>query len=239
MNDNERIAIEIQNTRLEQERAKSAPKKVSDAQVKEARIMWMAGSVLIDLLTSYLIYMLTGYWYYAGIWVLAGAGGLLWSERLKERIGKNKDQRKIADNGVTISGGAVFLMALLVGTVWVMKIASPWMAALMESSALVLFFFHLFQAYQYHQKDDEVIAADEEARLEAQNEKGIREAHRAARLVESKKTKQGYEDEYVRQHGAAYIAAQGKDINAVAVDPAVGFVAKEANVPAPKLDNPS
>lgn len=228
MNDNDKIAMEIQEERARAEREKSKPRKPSSKQVEEARYMWMGGAAVVDLLTAWLIYQETTYWYYALIWVLAGAGGLLWSERLKERIGKNREQTKIADNGVTVSAAAIVIMALVVGTVWVLRINVLWMNALQEISALVLFFFHLFQSYQYHQKDDEIQAADEEARLEAQNERAIREAHRAARLVESKKVKSGYENSYRAEHGAAFDAALGLDIEQVnlkrngAADPTKG-----------------
>ena len=212
MNENDKIAAEIEAEKLRREQEKSKPKKISHSQVKEAKFIWMAGILLIDLLTSALIWAITGYWYYALVWIAAGAGGLLWSERQKERIGNNIEQIDIGDLGVKVSGVLVFVMAVTVGLIWVTKSKALWLDAVMEITAVVLFFYHLFQAYRYHQVDDEVIASNEEARSEEEAKREIRAAHRAARLVESKKVKSGVVGVYQEQHGAAFNAALGLDV---------------------------
>lgn len=210
MNENDLIAKEIEEERKRREMNKDKPVKIQMGQVEEARIFWMIGVGLIDVLTAWLIYSLTGYWYYALIWVVAGAGGLLWSERLKGRIGNNDEQMSLGDRGVKIAAFLVVAMALLIGTYWVLKTFPTWLFPAVEISAVSLFFFHVYQAYRYHSVDDEVVARNEEARLEEENKRRIKEAHRAARLVESRKTERGVKETYRKEHGSALDAAMGK-----------------------------
>ena len=209
MNPNDKIAEKIRAEKLRMEQEKAMPIKVSDSQVREARFIWMTGTVAIDILTAYLIYSLTGYLPYAVIWFLAGAGGVLWSERQSERIGNNPEQKSIGAMGVKVSAFAVVAMALIFGYCWVQKITGGWMNTVMEISALVLFFYHVYQAYQYHEKDDETIARNDEARLEAQHQRDLRSAHRGARIVEAEKVKDGVEEMYRDEHGAAFDEALG------------------------------
>lgn len=229
-NINDKIAKEIADEKARRELEKSKPPKVSNAQVKEARFVWMAGTILVDLLTAYLIYAQTGYWYYAVIWVLAGAGGLLYSERLKERIGNNREQKDIGERGVKTSAFSVLGMALIVGTVWVLKSANDYIDAVIEVASLVLFFFHLYQSYQYHAIDDDVIAVNDEARSEDDEARATRQAHRAARIVESKKVKSGVVENYRDEHGAAFDAAYRKDTNIMELDEEV-FTSRQSRNP--------
>lgn len=215
MDVNKEIAEEIKAERARVEREKLKPKPVSKNQVREARYVWMGGVIVIDLLTAYLIYEVTGFWYYSVIWALAGAGGLLWSERLKERIGSNKEQLEIAERGVKISAGFVVFMAIVVGGLWVTGYRTNYFFLLIEACSVGLFFFHLWQSYQFEHKDDGYIADNEEARLEEQNERRIREAHRAARVVENRKVERGVKEDYRKQHGEAFdtVINRGKDPN--------------------------
>ncbi|RPJ29412.1 MAG: hypothetical protein EHM33_00775 [Chloroflexi bacterium] len=207
MSDNNAIAKQIEAEKARREADQNKPKKVTQKQVDEARFVWMAGVFLIDALTAWLIWTLTTYLPYAVIWIFAGAGGLLYSERLKERIGNNAEQGKIGERGVKASALAVVLMALLVGTIWVTKVQYVWLNAVMEVTAVVLFFFHVWQSYQYHSVDDEVVAANEEARSEEENLRQIRGVHRAARYVDTIKNREGVADSYRKDHGAALDAA--------------------------------
>lgn len=210
-NENAEIAREIQIERARIEQEKSRPKPVSRNQVKEAKYVWVGGTVIIDLLTAYLIYTVTGYWYYAVIWALAGAGGLIYSERLKERIGNNKEQLTIGDRGVKISAGMVAFMALVAGAMWVTKSYTSYLSVLIEASAVGLFLFHLWQSYQYQHTDDGYKADNEEALLEENNERRIRESHRAGRVVSSRKVERGLQEAYRKEHGEAFDAAMGND----------------------------
>jgi hypothetical protein len=205
------VTREIEQEREEIERERNRPPKVSNSQVDRARIVWIGGSILIDGLTAWLIYTMTGYWYYALIWVVAGAGGLLYSEDLKTRIGNNPEQQEYADRGVKVSAIAVFVMAVLVGGIFVTGYAASWVDAILEAAAVGLFFFHLYQSYQYHNLDDEVIARNEEARAEERNKKREREIHRAARIVERKRKQLSLREKYRKEYGGAFDAALGKD----------------------------
>lgn len=209
MNDNDRIAQEIENERLRMEQEKLKPARISDKQVKEAKYAWMVGTVGIDILTAWLMWTMTGYWYYALVWAIAGAGGLLWSERQKERIGNNDEQKILAKRGKNVSAFAVFGMALVIGFVWVTKMQGNWINATIELTSLFLFFFHLYQAHEFHEKDDEQEAMNEEARNEAKANSEIRAAHRANRKVESKKNRDDIQGVYRQRHGAAFDAALG------------------------------
>lgn len=209
---NDKIAEKIRKERLQAEQELNKPKKVSNRQVKEARIVWMSGVALIDLVTAWLILQVTGFEIYAVIWVLAGAGGLLYSERLKERVGNNQEQGEISTRGVNVSAGAVALMAILAGTAYVTNYQSTYMNAGFEIFAVLLFLFHLYQSYIYHLADEEEKALNQEARFEAQADREIRETHRAARKVETEKLVDGLKGSYREEHGKAFDAAYGLDV---------------------------
>lgn len=203
MGTNEELAMEMEAERERREAETNKPARVSRSQVKEARFVWMAGVTLIDALTAWLIFEVTGFLPYAIVWVLAGAGGLLYSERLKERVGNNQKQMDIGDRGVKVSAVLVAAMALFVGTVWITHTSLSWIDALMEITAVTLFMFHLWQSYTFHSVDEEIVAANEEARNEEENEKNIRAVHRAARIVTARKRKSLLKDSYRKTHGPA------------------------------------
>src|SRR5690349_15720102 len=121
MSDNDEIAKELRAENLKKRQA-AAP-KVQTHHVLWARWVWTIGVVLIDLLTGYAISQVSVL-FYALTWVLSGAGGLLWSEFISERVGNNPDQRKIGETGITVSAIGVFVMALAAGSVWVLGLRS-------------------------------------------------------------------------------------------------------------------
>ena len=201
------VTREIQQEREEAERERNRPPKITNDPVKRARYVWIGGTMLIDALTAWIIWQLTSLWYYAVIWVIAGAGGLLYSEDLKTRVGNNPEQQEYANRGVWVSAGAVFLMALFIGAMFVTRFEATWIDAVLELTSVGLFFFHLYQSYQYHNLDDEVQARNEEARAEERTRKKEREIHRAARLVERKQKQHSLKDNYRQQYGPAFDVA--------------------------------
>lgn len=207
---NQEIAEEIKAERARIEREKLKPKPVSRSQVKEARYVWVGGIIIIDVLTAYLIYEVTTFWYYALIWAASGAGGLLLSERFKERVGNNKAQSEIAARGVAVSAFSVLGMALISGAIWIANLYTSYLFILIEASAVGLFFFHLWQSYMFQHLDDGYIADNEEARLEEANDRKVRGVHRAARIVESRKLVHGVKNEYRKEHGEAFDAVVDK-----------------------------
>lgn len=212
MDENKEIAEEI----LRDEEAKIAaqfePKKISKNQVKAAKYTWMGITVVVDAATAYAYtVILDPYWWYGFIWFLVGAGGLIFSEWLWERIGNNDEQRKIASASKNTSAIAVFIMALLAGFALVMGWSGQkWMEVFAMASAIGMSFFHGLQAYRYHEVDDEYISETEDALADANSQKEIRNYHRAGMRVKAKKAVRNIGSQYRSQHGAAFDAALGK-----------------------------
>lgn len=200
------------------------PKKIGKSQVTGAKFVWMFIAIGIDLITAYaLVKIMNPLWYYAALWIIAGAGGLLFAEWLWERIGNNDEQVKIANTSKTVSALAVVIMALASGVAVIME----WQGLkVMEIGILFvtvgLVCFHGWQAYQYHEKDDDYIAQTLDALADAKNEKEIKSIHRAGRRVTAKKTVYNTGERYQKIHGGAFKAAAGrsfgKDTDTVRLD---------------------
>ena len=98
------------------------PKKIGKSQVKGAKIVWMSAAVSIDLVTAYaLVLIMSPLWFYAVLWILVGAGGLMFAEWLWERVGNNEEQEKIASTSKTVSAVAVLVMAVVSGSAVTME----------------------------------------------------------------------------------------------------------------------
>lgn len=205
---NDVIADQIRQDKEKAARDKIVPAKKNTPQVETAKIAWTLGALAIDIATAYAIYVITGYFWYGVFWIVAGGGGLIWSQWIKERVGNNAEQNKIGEAGVIVSGLAVLIMAFVTGVVFVLGMTGLlWVEALTVVATVGLFLYHVFQAYRYHEADDDITAAQEEARAEARALKEIREIHRAARVVEAKKKALQLLSGYEGEHGDAIRAA--------------------------------
>lgn len=214
-----KIAQEILEEREEIERQKIAPPPINDTPVKMAKFIWVGGVLLLDVFSAYIIYLRIAA-YYAIIWLLVGAGGLLYSEAQRERIGNNDIQQSIGQAGVYVSAAAVFLMGLFAGYIYLYPASNPvWLSFSIELATVSLFAYHLVQAYRYHINDDEFIAQNEEARLEKAQQRKLRAAHRAARRVAAKAQKIDVEEQYRQKWGPAYDAALGLDVQQAQLRP--------------------
>lgn len=211
-NYNDDIAKEILDEEEERIKAEFSPKKISRTQVSGAKFAWMAVAIGIDLTTAYALYLVfSPYWWYAAFWAIAGAGGLMFAEWLWERIGNNDEQTRIAQTSKTVSAVAVLGMALLAGAALIMGWQrAQWMEILAFVIVVGLVCFHGWQSYQYHEKDDDYIAATEDARKGAENMKEIRKIHRAGQRVAAKKLVRRVGEKYEKEHGAAFTAATGR-----------------------------
>lgn len=224
MNDkrlNDEIAEEL---RLEEETrmlAEFAPKEIQRTQVKAAKIAWMCVAIGIDLATAYAyLIILAPYWWYAVLWIFAGAGGLLFAEWLWERIGNNPEQTRLASASKTTAAAAVLIMALLSGVVLIMGWERMlWMEIIAMFSAVGLVGFHGWQSYQYHEKDDDYIAATEDARADALNKQDIKRIHRAGARVDAKKTVHKTGEKYQQKHGDAFTILAGRSYSSEDNDP--------------------
>ncbi len=204
---NDEIAKELERERERREQEKIKPKKIQTAQLMGAKLAWMFVAIAIDLATGYAIWQITRWWY-GLLWIFGGAGGLMLSEWLWERIGNNDDQRRIAERGIKISAFAIALMALIAGVVYVLGYTqNAYIEALTVGAVVLLFCVNGYQAYLYHIIDDEYIERTEEARAEAENERRLRSIHRAARTVDARKRQRDLSEHYRREHGRALDAA--------------------------------
>lgn len=209
---NKEIAEELTKEREEAEQAEFEPPIISHTQVKGAKYAWMGIAFVIDAATAYALWkILTPYWYYAILWIVVGAGGLVFSEWLWERIGNNETQSKLAKTSKTVSAFAILIMAMITGVVLVVNAAAAlWVEGLAVVSVIGLACFHGWQAYQYHEVDDDYIALTLEAKKEAGNQKEIRAIHRAGRRVAAKKKVYVLGSVYQKTHGDAFTAAAGR-----------------------------
>lgn len=209
---NEEIAEEIMKEEEARIMAEFAPKDIQRSQVNGAKIAWMAVAIGIDVTTAYALFLVfQPFWWYAALWVVAGAGGLMFAEWLWERVGNNDEQTRIASTSKNVSAVAIVVMAVLAGVAMIMGWQrQPWMEVLALISVVGLACFHGWQAYQYHEKDDDYIAATEEARANANNLKEIRKTHRAGLRIAAKKRVHQVGEKYQKEHGAAFTAAAGR-----------------------------
>lgn len=213
---NDEIALELKNEEEARILAEYAPKSISRTQVKGAKFAWMAVAIGIDIATAYAYFViLAPFWWYGVLWLIAGAGGLMFAEWLWERVGNNEEQTRIASASKTVSAIAVLAMALLSGVALILGVTrAPWMEIVALVSAVGLACFHGWQSYQYHEKDDDYIAATEDARADAQNQKEIRKVHRAGQRVAAKKVVHRTGAKYQEQHGNAFATAVGRSYSA-------------------------
>lgn len=217
---NKEIAEEIMKEEEARIMAEFAPKDIQRGQVKGAKAAWMAVAIGIDVTTAYALYLVfSPFWWYAVLWIVAGAGGLVFAEWLWERIGNNDEQTRLASTSKNVSAVAIVVMAILAGVALVMGWQrQAWMEIIAMISVVGLACFHAWQAYQYHEKDDDYIAATEEARANAENMKEIRKVHRAGLRIAAKKRVHKVGEKYQREHGQAFTAAAGRTFAASVED---------------------
>jgi hypothetical protein len=206
------IADELEREREEAELAEYSPPSISNAQVNGAKYAWMVIAFAIDAATAYALWLiLAPYWWYAILWLVVGAGGLVFAEWLWERVGNNDIQFQIADVSKKVAGIAVLVMALVTGVILVGGVGN---AAWMEIISVVLIVgmlgFTGMQAYRYHENDDDYIAMNLEAKEEAKNQKELRAIHRAGRRVEAKGQVHVRAAKYRSKQGQAFDAARGQ-----------------------------
>lgn len=213
-NADQEIADEILKEEEARIMAEFAPKQIQRTQVKAAKFAWMFVAISIDVATAYIFGIATA-WFYGVMWFLAGSFGLMFAEWLWERIGNNDEQTRIAALSKNVSAIAVVVMALLAGIAYILGWTHNQILEIIALvSAVSLFCFHGWQAYQYHEKDDDYIAATMDALADAKNTKEIRNIHRAGLRVKAKKMVRATGAKYEQQHGAAFTAAAGRTFGA-------------------------
>ena len=232
---NNAIVKRIEDNHKQQELDENPPKPISHTQVASAKAAWTIGALLIDVATAYAVWQIT-FWWWGAFWFLAGAGGLIWSQWLYERVGNNATQRKISHAGIITSAVCIVLMAILAGTVYMLGYTKlVWVEVLTFVSVIALFCYHVLQAYRYQMIDDKYIEETKEARAVESHDRKMREIERARRETENAYYQADKEQEYRERYGPAFDTALG--VPTVAVDPQVGFVPKQATAPAVKLDD--
>ena len=209
MTDNKGIARMIEERKRKAEQDNETPVEIQGAQVKASLIVWMLGAVLVDVVSAAIIWRVL-YWWYAIGWFLAGAGGLVYSEWLRTRIGNNRKQRDIGNAGVVVSAVMVILMALVAGYAFIRELfLDIYVENFTLFSVIFLFGYNIFRSYRYHNLDDAVAERNAEAREVERHEKEMRSIERARREVEAMKEEDAYAAEYRREHGEAFDAARG------------------------------
>lgn len=206
-NEQSELAKRVQRRNEEREAQKTPTPQISQIEVRAAAWVWQLGVVAIDITTAYIVWQITML-FYGILWMLAGAGGLLWSERQRQRVGNNEAQRRIGEAGVIVSLTAVVVMAIASGVAYILGYARiGWIEALTLTASIGLFFYHIVQARRFHILDDEFIEISLEARREAEHKRDLREIERARREVEKERELVGMEQLRREQHGDAFDAA--------------------------------
>ena len=204
------LAERIKERKAAREAEQNPVPKISQAEVITSAWVWQLGVVAIDIATSYIVWQIT-FLFYGIVWFVAGAGGLLWSERQRQRVGNNDIQRAIGETGVTVSLVAVIVMAVGSGVAYILGYSRlGWIEAITLVSAVGLFFYHVIQARRFHVLDDEFIERSIEARREAEHKRDLREIERARREVEKEKELDENEGKQRSKHGDAFDAAYTK-----------------------------
>jgi hypothetical protein len=210
VNENDEIAREMEEENRRREKNGNRPLKVERQQLTGAKIVWTVGAVIVDVITGYAVWQIT-FWWYGALWVIAGSGGLIYSNWLRERIGNNYDQKQIARYGLNLSWISIALMGLISGAVYILGYTRiQWVEVMTLVVVFSLFIYHVYQSHRFQILDDEYIEMNEEARELEEHARELRRIHRAARKVESKKKERGVIQEYGDKHGAAFDAAYGK-----------------------------
>ena len=164
MSENDEIALELQKEEQRKAALNIKPIKIQRAQVSASKLIWTFGAVALDVASAYAIWQIL-YWWYAILWILAGAGGLVYSEWLKVRVGNNHEQREIGERGVTVSAVLVGIMAFVSGFALVFGLTkNAWIEVFTLLSVVGLAGYHLLQSYRYDRADDEWIEQTNEAR---------------------------------------------------------------------------
>lgn len=215
-NENDEIAEELRIEKEARMLAEFAPKKIQRIQVSGAKFAWMAVAIAIDLVTAYAyMVILAPYWWYGIAWIIAGAGGLIFSEWLWERVGNNAEQTRISSTSKNVSAISVLVMALFTGVALIMEWqGEKWIEILSMFSAVLLVCFHGWQSYQYHENDDEYKAENEASIAEAAHQKELRAIHRAGRTVAAKRAQRRVGGEYQDKYGKAFVQASGRSFGA-------------------------
>lgn len=204
------LADRIRERRERREQEKNAPPKISQAEVVFAAWVWQIGVVCIDIATAYIVWQIT-YLFYGILWLAAGAGGLLWSERQRQRGGNNEVQKEIGELGAKVSIGAVMFMAVRAGVAYVLGYSSlEWVEVVTLILTLALAFYHIFQSRRFHIFDDEFIERTMEARREAEHKRDVREIERAKREAQKEGELLDEENKARGKHGEAFDAAYRK-----------------------------
>jgi hypothetical protein len=210
MNENDEIAKELEEEKEAKLLAEFAPKKIQRTQVNAAKYAWMFVAVSIDIASAYVVFTMTT-WFHALIWLIAAAGGLIFSEWLWERIGNNDEQAAISRASKTVSAIAVIVMGIFTGVAYVVGWTNYAIAeAIIVVITVSLFGFHGWQAYQYHEKDDDYINATVDAKADAQNQKEVRDIHRAGQRVAAKKFVRRTGAKYQKEYGNAFTTQAGR-----------------------------
>ena len=208
----DKIAERLKKQKDEEKQERKKPLEISNTQVQASTVVWIIGVFILDLITAYIVWQVTGYWFYGVMWMLIGAGGLTWSEWLQHRIGNNFKQREIASTGVLVSAIAVGIMALVSGAFWILGRNDSWIAVMFEIVTVCLFLFHMVQAYRYRMIDDGYIERNLEARSKERHEADLRRIERAKKELQKAMEAEKLEQEFIKEHGQAAMVALGLDV---------------------------
>lgn len=205
---NDEIAKEIQDERA---RIEMQAKKYKDrGQLKGAKIAWILGAFAVDASTAYAIWQIL-FWWYGLAWVVAGAGGIVYSDWLRERPDNNDEQKDIAELGLNVSWVSIVVMAVLAGVALVLGLQkNKYIEGFMILFVVGLFIYHVFQSYRYAVCDDEYVLMQTERKANAEIDARIAEINRAARIVAARKRTNEMLDNYKREHGTAILAQLGE-----------------------------
>jgi hypothetical protein len=171
--------------------------------LKHSKLAFVGGILLIDAVTSYTIWMITSYWYYGVIWFFVGAVAFFLHLQNWERAGNNDKQEHGAMRGIMIAVGAMLVMGVYAGVIFITKTITTLSEALVVGSSIVLFFYHVYQLAHYYFSDDDWIISRQIANADANSNKRIKIITAGERIVTAAETARDLRKKAVHKHGDA------------------------------------
>lgn len=181
--------------------AEEAPEEKPDrSAIFTSTIGYEIAIVVLDVITAGTVGVLT-YWWYGGVWFLAGAISFFLHQKNWKTAGNNDEQNKISSSGMIVSVVMMLAMAVVAGTLLVFRVVSPWVEAGIIAAVVCAFFWHGFRLAMYVFKDDDWIIANQVARAIANAEKKIKIANAGGTVVAKTEQARKLRHAQYKKHG--------------------------------------
>jgi hypothetical protein len=175
-----------------------------------SKVAYNLAIVLLDAGTSYLIAVLT-YWFYGIVWFLAGAVVFFMHQKNFFTAGINEKQEKGAQSGIIVSVVSVIAMAIISGALFILRMANSWVEIGLIAVSISLYSWHAFKLAMHVFNDDGFRIENTVARAFATAKKKKRIAKASGSVAKAYREASNERENQYRKHGKGNIdAAIGK-----------------------------